>query len=55
VRAIANRPYKLRKGKQEMKLQHLAIIFVIIILPISLVLGEYIASQIDTIYLQTRI
>lgn len=36
-----------------MKLQHIAIIFVIIILPISLVLGEYIASQIDTIYLQT--
>lgn len=36
-----------------MKLQHLAIIFVIIILPISLVMGEYIASQIDTIYLQT--
>lgn len=36
-----------------MKLQHLAIIFVIIILPISLVVGEYIQSQIDTIYLQT--
>lgn len=37
-----------------MKLQHLAIIFVIIILPISLVMGEYIQSQIDTIYLQTQ-
>lgn len=37
-----------------MKLQHLAIIFVIIILPISLVVGEYIAAQIDTIYLQTQ-
>lgn len=36
-----------------MKLQHLAIIFVIIILPISLVIGEYIQTQIDTIYLQT--
>lgn len=36
-----------------MKLQHLAIIFIIIILPISLVIGEYIQSQIDTIYLQT--
>ena len=37
-----------------MKLQHLAIIFIIIILPISLVVGEYIQSQIDTIYLQTQ-
>lgn len=37
-----------------MKLQHLAIIFVIIIFPISLVVGEYIGSQIDTIYLQTQ-
>ena len=36
-----------------MKLQHLAIIFVIIILPISLVMGEYIQAQIDAIYLQT--
>ena len=38
-----------------MKLQHLAIIFIIIILPISLVIGEYIQAQIDTIYLQTRV
>lgn len=37
-----------------MKLQHLAIIFVIIIFPISLVIGEYIGSQIDTINLQTQ-
>lgn len=37
-----------------MKLQHLAIIFIIIILPISLVIGEYIQTQIDTIYLQTQ-
>ena len=37
-----------------MKLQHLAIIFVIIILPISLVISEYINAQIDTIYLQTQ-
>ena len=36
-----------------MKLQHLAIIFVIIILPISLIVGEYIHSQINTINLQT--
>lgn len=36
-----------------MKLQHLAIIFIIIILPISLVLGEYIQGQIDTINMQT--
>ena len=35
-----------------MKLQHLAIIFVIIILPIALVVGEYIQMQIDTITLQ---
>lgn len=35
-----------------MKLQHLAIIFVIIILPISLVIGEYIQAQIDTISMQ---
>ena len=37
-----------------MKLQHLAIIFVIIILPISMVISEYIESQIDTISLQTQ-
>lgn len=37
-----------------MKLQHLTIIFIIIILPISLVVGEYISSQIDTIYIQTQ-
>lgn len=37
-----------------MKLQHLAIIFVIIIFPISLVIGEYIGSQIDTINIQTQ-
>lgn len=36
-----------------MKLQYLAIIFVIIILPISLIVGEYIQAQVDTIYLQT--
>ena len=37
-----------------MKLQHLAIIFVIIILPISMVISEYIQTQIDTISLQTQ-
>jgi len=37
-----------------MKLQHLAIIFVIIILPISMVISEYIEAQIDTISLQTQ-
>ena len=36
-----------------MKLQHLAIIFIIIILPISMVITEYIHLQIDTISLQT--
>lgn len=36
-----------------MKLQHLAIIFVIIILPISLVMSAYMQTQIDTINLQT--
>lgn len=36
-----------------MKLQHLAIIFVIIILPISMVISSYIQTQIDTIYIQT--
>ena len=36
-----------------MKLQHLAIIFVIIMLPISMVISEYIQTQIDTIHLQT--
>lgn len=37
-----------------MKLQHLAVIFVIIILPISLVLSQYIQNQIDTITMQTQ-
>ena len=36
-----------------MKLQYLAVIFVIIIIPISLVMSEYIQTQIDTIKLQT--
>lgn len=35
-----------------MKLQHLAIIFVIIMLPISMVITSYIQAQIDTILLQ---
>ena len=37
-----------------MKLQHLAIVFVIIILPISMVITSYIQTQIDTISLQTK-
>lgn len=37
-----------------MKLQHLAIIFVIIILPISMVVTVYIQTQIDTISLQSK-
>ena len=37
-----------------MKLQHLAIIFIIIILPIAIVLANYIHTQIETIELQTR-
>lgn len=36
-----------------MKLQYLAVIFVIIIIPISLVMSQYIQTQIDTIVLQT--
>lgn len=35
-----------------MKLQHLAVIFAIIILPISLILGVYIDNQIQTLRLQ---
>ena len=37
-----------------MKLQHLAVIFVIIMLPIALVLSQYIQNQIDTITMQTQ-
>lgn len=37
-----------------MKVQHLAIVFIIIILPISLVLSEYTRTQIETIKLQTK-
>ena len=36
-----------------MKLQHLAVIFVIIIVPISLVMASYIQNQIDAIAMQT--
>lgn len=36
-----------------MKLQYLAVIFVVIIIPISFVMSEYIQTQIDTIILQT--
>lgn len=36
-----------------MKLQHLAVIFVLIIIPISLVMSQYIQTQIETIRLQT--
>ena len=35
-----------------MKLQNLAVIFAIIIIPISLVLGYYVRSEIDTLELQ---
>ncbi len=37
-----------------MKLQYLAVIFVIIILPISLVLGHYIQTQVETLNMQTN-
>ena len=37
-----------------MKLQHLAVIFVIIILPISMIMASYIQNQIDAITLQTK-
>ncbi len=36
-----------------MKLQHLAVIFVLIILPISIIISSYIQNQIDAITLQT--
>lgn len=36
-----------------MKLQHLAVIFVLIIIPISLVMSQYIQTQIETIRIQT--
>lgn len=38
-----------------MKLQHLAIIFVIIIMPISMVMAVYIQNQIDAIEMQTAL
>ena len=36
-----------------MKLQHLAILFILIIVPISLVMASYIQNQIDAIAIQT--
>ena len=36
-----------------MKIQSLAIIFIIIIIPMSIILSEYLQSQINTINLQT--
>ena len=36
-----------------MKLQHLAILFVLIILPISLIMSAYISNQIEAIEIQT--
>ena len=35
-----------------MKTQHMAVIFIIIILPISLILSEYVQNQVETIKLQ---
>ena len=37
-----------------MKIQYIAVIFVVIILPIAMVMSSYIGSQIDTITLQTE-
>lgn len=37
-----------------MKLQHLAIVFILIILPISMILAEYVHTQSKTITLQTK-
>ena len=37
-----------------MKLQHLAIMFILIIIPISMVISEYFSTQISTIKLQTE-
>ena len=36
-----------------MKLQHLAIVFVIIIMPISMIMASYIQNQIEAIEIQT--
>ena len=36
------------------KLQHLAIVFIIIIVPISIVISQYTQTQIDTIYVQSQ-
>ena len=35
-----------------MKTQHMAVIFIIIILPISLILSEYVQNQVETIKMQ---
>ena len=37
-----------------MKIQYIAVVFVIIILPIAMVMSSYIGTQIDTITLQTK-
>ena len=37
-----------------MKIQYIAVIFIVIILPISMVMFSYIGSQMDTIKLQTE-
>ena len=37
-----------------MKIQYIAVIFIVIILPISMVMFSYIGSQMDTITLQTE-
>lgn len=42
-----------RKDDYSMKIQGLAVIFAIIIIPISLVISTYVQSQVDTITLQT--
>ncbi len=42
----------LERNAENMKLQHLSIIFVIIILPISLVLSSYVDSRVKTLNLQ---
>ena len=37
-----------------MKIQYLAVLFVLIIVPISIVMASYIQNQIDAIMLQTQ-
>lgn len=43
----------IEKGDTQMKFQNLAVIFAIIVIPISLIMSAVIQSNIDTINMQT--